>query len=146
MRYKSKIVRLASQSMQEGVAQLFADLNWGPAQQRGFCQRQIKRDAPRTNAEAAKVYHGLEEMLKRALKPHYRAFMMLVERLMSLRFEMTPWERDVFLPDIANKMSHPDRISPAMVKKVREIAHKYGAPCGFPSFRELAAQNKEKQQ
>lgn len=139
MTAKSNVVRLTSRPMHEGVAQLFKDLGWSPERQKGFCQRQIKHDAPRTNAEAAKVYHGLEEMLKRRLRPHYSAFQGLVMRLMSIRAEMTPWERDIFLPDIASKMSSPDKISPAMIKKVREIAHKHGAPCGFPSFRELAA-------
>jgi hypothetical protein len=88
---------------------------------------------------------AVQAILKRLMRPHYGAFVALVNNLMAGRAEMTPWERDTFLPDIARKMTQAGKISPAMVKKVREIAHKYGVSIGFPSFAELGAAYDEQQ-
>lgn len=128
-----------TRELQQSIQALYKDLGWGKARQIGFNRRTCGKTWPQTTREANKIYQGLEEILKRLVKPHYKAFQTLVKGLLTERWQMTHWERDVFLPDIARKMGNPAAISPMMIKKVREIAHKYGIAPGFPSFRELSA-------
>jgi len=135
-----KRMKPISKKKVQGVAALYKDLGWNAAQQAGFNRRTCGKDQPETQIDGNKVYHGLEEMLKRLLRPHYGAFKALVAALMAeqRRGGMTAWEVS-FVKNIYGKMDSPATVSPQMVKKVREIAHKLGIECGFPSLRELAA-------
>lgn len=130
--------RLVTADGKAALEKQYADLGWDEKRQRGFNVRICGHDHPRTTAEAAKIYHALQAMLKKMFKPHFFQFTRLVHNLMSGMCEMSQWERG-FLIDIAKKMGDEKAISPMMVKKVREVAHKYGVPVEFPSFRELGA-------
>lgn len=135
----STITKLPTLKIRKALTALYKDLGWDEARQQGFQRRVLRdHDRPRSTQEANKVYQGLEAILKRLFKPYYPKFKDLVNLLYTERYLMTAWERDTFLPDIRRKLDTPAAISPAMVKKVREIAHKYSVTCGFPSFRELA--------
>lgn len=130
---------LITTAQKRSIDSLRNDLGWNVARLQGFCQRTIKHDAPRTTREANTIYQGLEAILKRRINPFYTAFTALVVTLLAdmQQHGYSKWDTN-FLRDMKKKLDSPARISPKMVKKVREIAHRHQIECGFPSFKDLA--------
>jgi hypothetical protein len=134
------ITRLLPAKQREGLERMAQDLGWSPERLAKFCERQCGHGRPLTTKQGNQVYHGLEHILLRLMRPYWGAFTNLVARLCAGRGEMNEWERG-FITTIQGKLETHQEISPMMIKKVREIAHKYDVPCGFPNFSNLAAGN-----
>lgn len=128
-----------TKKQQRLLAKSFRLLGWNAKRQQGFCKFVCGSPWPQTTEDGSKVYEGLEAMILRLLKPHYRAFMQLVDLLYRERGEMTAWEQEIFLPDVKQRVQAGKKVTPYTIQKVREIAHKYDVACGFPRLKELAA-------
>lgn len=130
------VIRFLSNEMKGTIGKLSKDLGWDTARQKGFNKRVCGREVPLTTIDGSKIMQGQQAMLMSRVRPHYAAFTGLVSRLRDGADVLTPWERR-FLKDIVRKLGGRS-ITPRLIKKVREIAHKHDIECGFPSFRELA--------
>jgi len=128
--------RLVSEKLQKAIQALYADLRWNKDRQIGFNKRTCGQPWPQTTKEANKIYVGLEQMLIRLMRPHWAAFRTLVDLLCEMAYDLPDWDRG-FVLDIRRKLQEQRFISPRMIKKVREVAHRRGVDCGFPPFREL---------
>lgn len=131
------MTRIVSDTLQDAIQRLYADLRWTKQQQIGFNRRTCGKSWPQTTTDANKIYTGLEAMLIRRMTPYWPAFRDLVDELCDIAYQLNEWEQG-FVLDIRRKIHQKRFISPRMIKKVREAAHKQGIPCGFPSFREMA--------
>ncbi len=120
------------------IAQCYKDLRWNDARQRGFNRRVCGVEQPRTTQEGAKVVQALEAMILRLIRPYYTQLTILVNALYVERYRMNQWERDTFVPSVYRKAQQGQRLSPATIKKIREVAHTYRIDCGFPPVRDLA--------
>ena len=130
-------------TMQETIQRCYRDLLMEKPQQIAFNRRQIGKPWPQTTAEASKVCEGLKAMLMRLFRPYYQNLRALIDTLYEERYDMTSWERDKFLPDVSRRLRAGKTISPQMIKKTREIAHKLRIAPGFPSFKDLARQHRQ---
>jgi len=138
----TNVIKFVTQKQQQSIAKLYKDLGWIDVQQKAFNTRTCGHDTPRTTKEASKVIEGLKAIIARLLKPYHQQIRLLAINLYQGRYEMSPWERDTFLPDIVAKIEERGvgSLTPATVKKIRQIAHKYDVETGFPSLRDLGAE------
>jgi hypothetical protein len=130
------MIRIMSNAMRDTLDRLYRDVGMDIDQREAFNLRICKQTEPRTTAEGAKMVQALNAMLMARVKPYYRQFTLLVNILVENGADLNNWELQ-FLRDVQRKLGSP-RLTPIMVKKTRQIAHKYDVTCGFPGFRELA--------
>jgi len=131
------VTKLGSIPQKAVIDKLYKDLGWNAERQAGLNTRIIGNATIRTSSEARKVHQALERMLMRYVQPYLGEFTALVQGMLGEGDQLSQWERD-FLQDVLRRQHEGKKLTPHMIKKVRQTAHVRGFDCGFPGFRELS--------